>query len=99
MNAHRLFSLILVLTLLATLTGAASSAPLAEPCVPGTGYDPACDVDQDGVITVNDLQLTAGHWSQTGTYVSDNNHTHLGQTWTGNNNPLILEGSLSLIHI
>ncbi|MGB2775054.1 MAG: hypothetical protein WBF31_22320, partial [Anaerolineae bacterium] len=93
MNARQLFSLILVLILLATLTGAASSTPLVGPCVPGTGYDPACDVDQDGVITVNDLQLTAGHWSQTGAYVSDNNHNHLGQTWTGTDNPLKIQGS------
>jgi len=92
MNVHKLFSLILVLTLLATLTGAASSAPLAGPCAPGATYDPACDANQDGVITVNDIQLTAGHWSQTGAYVSDNNHNHLGQTWTGSNNPLVISG-------
>ena len=87
MNARRLFSLILVLILLVTLAGAAGSAPLAGPCVPGAAYDPACDANQDGTITVNDIQLTAGHWNQTGAFVSDNNHTHLGQTWTGANNP------------
>ena len=93
MNVRKLFSLILVLTLLATLTGAAGGAPLAGPCAPGAAYDPACYANQDGVITVNDLQLTAGHWSQTGTYVSDNNHTHLGQTWIGTDNPLKIQGS------
>ena len=93
MNARRLFSLILVLTLLSTLTGTTSSAPLAGPCVPGAAYDPACDANQDGTITVNDIQLTAGHWNQTGTFVSDSNHTHLGQTWTGANNPIKIQGA------
>ncbi|MFZ2517773.1 MAG: hypothetical protein WA089_03665, partial [Anaerolineae bacterium] len=93
MNALKLFSLALVLTLLATLTGAAGSAPLAGPCIPGAAYDPACDANQDGTITVNDIQLTAGHWSQSGAYVSDNNHNHLGQTWTGMDNPLKIQGS------
>ncbi len=93
MNARKLFSLALVLILLVTLTGAAGGAPLAGPCVPGAAYDPACDANQDGVITVNDIQLTAGHWNQTGTFVSDSNHTHLGQTWTGANNPLRFQGA------
>jgi hypothetical protein len=86
MNARRLFSLILVLTLLATLTAVAAAAPLAGPCVPGAVYDSGCDANHDGQITIADIQLTAGHWNQTGPFVSDNNHTHLGQTWTGNNN-------------
>ncbi|MBK9232328.1 MAG: hypothetical protein IPO15_16130 [Anaerolineae bacterium] len=57
-------------------------------------HDPACDANQDGVITVNDIQLTAGHWNQTGTFVSDSNHTHLGQTWTERNNPIKIQGSI-----
>lgn len=95
MHTRRLFALILILVLplLATLTGAASSTPLAGPCVPGAAYDSACDANQDGHITITDIQLAAGHWNQTGTYISDNNHTHLGQTWTGSNNPLAIQGS------
>jgi hypothetical protein len=84
--------LVILLTVFAALPGAA--APLAGPCVGGGGYSPACDVDQNGQITVTDIQLTAGHWNQSGTYISDNNHNHLGQTWTGGN-PLILTGSYS----
>ena len=36
---------------------------------------------------VTDIQLTASHWNQTGTWVSDNQHDHLGQTWTGYEHP------------
>lgn len=70
-----------------------TAAPLAGPCVAGAAYDPACDVNHDGVINVLDIQLAAGHWNQTGAWVSDNDHNHLGQTWTGSNNPLIIQGS------
>ena len=92
MNARRLFSLVLVLTLLSALTGAANSA-LAGPCTPGAAYDPACDANQDGHITIADIQLAAGHWNQNGAFVSDNNHTHWGQTWTGASNPLTITGA------
>jgi hypothetical protein len=90
MNTHRLLALTLIFGLLAST---AAAAPLAGPCTPGAAYDSACDANQDGEITVADLQLTAGHWNQTGTFTSDNNHTHLGQTWTDTNNPLTIEGS------
>ena len=93
MKPSRLFPLMLVLTLLASLTGGAGGAPLAGPCLPGAAYDPACDADRDGDVDIFDIQLTAGHWNQSGTYVGDNNHNHLGQTWTGSNNPLKLTGS------
>ncbi|HSN76039.1 MAG TPA: hypothetical protein VL334_13265 [Anaerolineae bacterium] len=66
---------------------------VAAPCVPGATYNPACDVNQDGVVNVLDVQLTAGHWNQTGPWLSDNSHNHLGQTWTGTNTPLSLTGS------
>jgi hypothetical protein len=59
-------------------------------------YDPACDVNHDNQITIDDIQLTAGHWNQSGTWLSDNNHTHLGQAWTGANNPLRLIGSYGI---
>ncbi len=70
-----------------------AASPLADPCAPGEAYNPSCDVNQDGVVNVLDVQLTAGHWNQTGTWLSDNSHNHLGQTWTGANTPLSLTGS------
>lgn len=75
------------------------SAPLrdlvAGPCAPGAVYDPTCDVDQDGDVDIFDIQLAAGHWNQSGVWTGDNNHNHLGQTWTGANNPLLIDGSFS----
>ncbi len=59
------------------------AGPRASPCAPGAAYDPVCDVDHDGDVDIFDIQLSAGHWNQSGTWVSDNNHDHLGQTWTG----------------
>lgn len=43
---------------------------LAAPCMPGGVYSPACDVNQNGVIDVLDIQLTAGHWNQSGAFIS-----------------------------
>ena len=68
MKAARLLSLGIACTLLATVSVAAGATPLAGPCAPGTAYDPACDVDHDGDVDIYDIQLTAGHWGQTGTY-------------------------------
>jgi hypothetical protein len=48
-------------------------------------YDPACDVNHDNTINITDIQLTASHWNQSGPWVSDNQHDHLGQVWTGSN--------------
>lgn len=48
----------------------ADDAPLGAACVPGAAYNPACDVDHNGAINVTDIQLTAGHWGQTGTYTA-----------------------------
>lgn len=62
-------------------------------CVADSGYDPACDVDHNGVMNVVDLELVASHWNQTGVWMSDGDHNHLGQTWTGSNNPLRIEGT------
>lgn len=72
---------------------ATGRAPHVGGCTPGAAYDPACDVDHDNDVDIFDIQLAAGHWNQAGTFVSDNNHTHLGQTWAGNNNPLKFTGS------
>ncbi len=68
MKAGRLFSMCIALVLLAAVSVAAASTPLASPCMPGSAYDPACDVDHNGTINVTDIQLAAGHWGQTGTY-------------------------------
>lgn len=70
----------------------AAPAPAAGPCA-AAGYDPACDADHDGDIDIFDIQLTAGRWNTNGVFVSDNAHDHLGQTWTGNNNPLTIQGT------
>ena len=90
MNIRNLFVLLVIMALLAA---SAAAAPLAAPCVPGAAYNPACDANQDGTINVADIQLTAGHWNQSGTFTSDNNHNHLGQTWTGASNPLKIQGA------
>jgi hypothetical protein len=91
---HRtLTALALSVSLLLLALAPVAAAPLAGPCVAGGGYTPACDVDQDGDVDILDIQLAAGHWNQTGTWVGDNNHNHLGQTWTGTNNPLTIQGS------
>ena len=47
-------------------------------CVPGSSYHSDCDVNQDGKIDVQDLQLVATHWKQTGTP-----NGHFGETWSG----------------
>ncbi len=74
---------------------AAVNAPAAGPCMAGALYDPACDVDHDGDLDVFDIQLTAGHWGQAGVWTSDNAHDHLGQTWTGSDNPLTVQGAFT----
>ncbi|MCB9155200.1 MAG: hypothetical protein H6649_14245, partial [Caldilineae bacterium] len=95
-RVRRLIVLGLVLSLLAPAAAAAGApALLAGPCTPGAVYNPACDADQDGDVDIFDIQLAAGHWNQIGTFVSDNNHNHLGQTWTGGNNPVRIQGSFT----
>ncbi len=100
MSHRTAFTLALLLGLLLPAVAAAAPATLASPasisfgpCAPGAVYDPACDVDHDGDVDVLDVQLAAGHWNQSGVWVSDNGHDHFGQTWTGSNNPLKLTGS------
>lgn len=55
---------------LSTPGAVAQSMPQVGGCTPGTSYNPACDVDHDGDVDIIDIQLAAGHWNQTGTYVS-----------------------------
>ena len=89
----KLSVLVLVVILMILAAAPSAAAPQASPCAPGAAYDPACDANQDGVVNILDVQLTAGHWNQSGTWLSDNGHNHLGQTWTGTNTPLNLTGS------
>ena len=89
----KLSVLVLVVILMILAAAPSAAAPQASPCAPGAAYDPACDANQDGAVNVLDVQLTAGHWNQSGTWLSDNGHNHLGQTWTGTNTPLSLTGS------
>ncbi len=88
--------------LLAMVSVRAGAAPLAGlmpdrvfagPCAPGAGYDPACDVDHDGDVDIMDIQLTSAHFGSSGMWFSDNNHNHLGQTWSGSNSPLVIGGA------
>lgn len=58
-----------------------ASTAAADPCTPGSGYDPLCDVNQDNTIDVKDILLTAGHWNSSGTWTLT--HDHFGETWTG----------------
>ncbi len=88
----KLFVLVMMVVLTATAVTPLAAAPLLAPCAPGAAYDPTCDVNHDGVVNVLDIQLTAGHWNQTGTWLSDNSHNHLGQLWTGNT-PLKIQGA------
>ena len=66
MKVTRFLAVLLVLFVIAAIPSAA--APLVGPCAAGAAYDPACDVNHDGSIDIYDIQLTAGHWAQTGTY-------------------------------
>jgi hypothetical protein len=68
MKATRFLAVLLVLFVIAAIPSAA--APLVGPCAAGAAYDPACDVNHDGAVNVLDIQLTAGHWGQTGTYTA-----------------------------
>ena len=70
-------ALVVALALTAVLSSAAAPAgsraafsPAAGPCVVGGAYHPACDVNQNGVTDVVDIQLVAGHWNQSGVFTS-----------------------------
>ena len=49
---RRLMILFSTAALLAAAILPAAAAPLAGPCAAGGAYDPACDVNQNGVIDV-----------------------------------------------
>lgn len=80
MNFRKLLALAAALALLLPAVATAAPAPslLAGPCVAGGSYNPACDVDHNGVIDVLDIQLTAGHWNTNGVWTAD------GWSLTGN---------------
>lgn len=67
MNA-RVRSLVLAVTLLGTLMLAAPAALAVGPCAPGAAYDPACDVDENGVINILDIQLIASRFNLSGSF-------------------------------
>ncbi len=76
----KLFVLVVMVVLTALTAAPLAAAPLLAPCAPGAAYDPTCDVNHDGVVNVLDIQLTAGHWNQTG-------------TWTGGGDGWLLTGN------
>ena len=63
-----MISLLLVGAVLTSGTALASDNLQPAGCTQGAAYDPACDVNHDGMVDVLDIQLTAGHWNQTGTW-------------------------------
>ena len=76
----RTIPFILILTITLSAFGAtANTAALIGPCSPSAAYDPACDVNHDNVVDVLDIQLTAGHWNQTGAWTGGD-----GWALTGN---------------
>jgi hypothetical protein len=64
--------MVLCVALAVPLTAAAgpdfSASAALQPCVAGPVYDPACDVNQDGIVDIVDIQLTAGHWNHAGVW-------------------------------
>ncbi len=63
--------LLLVAVMVTAMILPAAAAPLAGPCIAGGSYDPACDVDRDNDVDIFDIQLTAGRWNTSGTWVAD----------------------------
>ena len=87
MKAGRILSVVVACVLLATVSAAAGATPLAGPCVPGNNTDPACRSEQGN-------QGSFTRWLPLLLFGPvDANHNHLGQTWTGSNNPLKIQGS------
>ena len=60
--------LVVLLVYFAVAAVPSTAAPSVGPCASGGVYNPACDVDHDGDVDIIDIQLTAGHWGQAGTY-------------------------------
>jgi hypothetical protein len=74
----KLYSLVLLATIMLLIGGSAMAQSSGGDvysgylsnggCTPGAEYDPACDVNHDDTIDIYDIQLTAGHWNETGTW-------------------------------
>lgn len=47
-----------------------AAVPLNAPCTPGAAYQAACDVDQNNVINITEIEQAAGHWIQAGVFSS-----------------------------
>lgn len=68
------FTLMVVLILAVSVYGATAQEPQAElatangGCVVGAAYDPACDVDHNGTMNIEDLMLVANHWGLAGVW-------------------------------
>lgn len=96
MRRH-LFHTLLIATIAGLAVVPVAAAPAAAPCAPGAVYNPVCDVDQNGVINVLDIQLTAGHWSQAGAFTSGgwdltgNAGTVAGANYVGTSDNVALE--------
>lgn len=88
MTARRYVVLTLVvlvmlgLPLSATATPDLSAPTSLQPCSPGPVYDPACDVNHDGIVDIVDIQLTAGHWNQAGVWTGGDFWSLLGNVGT-----------------
>jgi len=75
------FTLIIVSILAVGVYGATAQEPqLAgnSGCAAGSDYDPNCDVNRDGDMTVEDLSLVANHWGQAGVWTADGDFWQLG---------------------
>jgi hypothetical protein len=77
-----------------SLSGPAS---VSGGCPVGTGYDPGCDVTQDGTIDVVDVQRLGARWGATGTFADDSWRISGNSAATGdflgttNSQPLVLK--------
>ncbi|MEA3334576.1 MAG: hypothetical protein U9R25_01610 [Chloroflexota bacterium] len=92
------FCLMLVFVATANAGGAGDEIELGPGCSTGSSYDPACDVNRDGVIDVVDITLTASHWGHQGLWTADywslygNAGTSLGSNFLGttDDRPIVL---------
>ncbi len=80
MKATKFLAWVVVLALLASLSGAVSAGEPKQAsnggCVAGDVYDPVCDVNRNGRIDIVDLMIVQTHWNQKGTWTGD------GGYWT-----------------
>ena len=78
--------MVLCVALAVPLTAAAgpdfSASAALQPCVAGPVYDPACDVNQDGIVDIVDIQLAAGHWNHAGVWTGGDFWSLLGNAGT-----------------